>query len=82
MSSEAIRVRAVEAVLTEDEERICEEMSDGSGLHLNFLFATAEEAVLLEAVVTSTPLRRSRAFSLPALNLSSFMHDTGYETRE
>ncbi len=50
MSLEAFRVRAVEAVWAEAEERICEEMSDGSDLHLNSLFATSEEAVLLEAV--------------------------------
>ncbi len=57
-------------------------MSHGSDLHLNSLFATSEEAVLLEAVVTSTPLRRSRAFSQPALSSSSLMHDAGYDTLE
>ncbi len=75
-------MRAVEAVLAEAEERICEEMVHGSNLRLNSLFATSEEAVLVEAVVTSTPLRRSRSFSLPALNSSGFMHDTGYDTLE
>ncbi len=74
MSSEAFRVRVVEDVLAEAEELLIEEMKHQTDLRLSSLVDSSEEA-LLDATATSTPLRRSRAFSLPAR-----IHDTGYDT--
>ncbi len=74
MAAEALRVHAVEALLAEAEELLIEEMKHQSDLRLSSLVDSSEEA-LLDAAATSTPLRRSRAFSLPAR-----IYDTGYDT--
>ncbi len=71
MAAEALRVHAVEALLAEAEELLMKHRSD---LRLSSLVDSSEEA-LLDAAATSTPLRRSRAFSLPAR-----IYDTGYDT--
>ncbi len=74
MSAEALRVQAVEALLVEAEELLIEKMKHQTDLRLSSLVDSSEEA-LLDAVATSTPLRRSRAFSLPTR-----IYNTGYDT--
>ncbi len=58
-----------------------QEMKHRSDLRLSSRIDSREEA-LLDAVETSTPLRRSRAFSLPTLKSDGFVYDTVYETME
>ncbi len=58
-----------------------QEMERRSDLRLGSRIDSLEEA-LLDAVVTSTPLRRSRAFSLPTLKSDGYVYDTGYDTME
>ncbi len=81
MSSEALCVHAVEALLAEAEEVRYKKMKYEVDLLLNSLFDSSEEA-LLDAVVTSTPLRCSRAVCLSTLHSDGYIYETDCETME
>ncbi len=80
-SSEALRVRTVEALLAEAEELLIEEMKHPTDLRLSSLVDSSEEA-LLDAVATSTPMRRSRVISLPTSQSNGYIYGTGFDTVE
>ncbi len=60
---------------------LIEEMKHQSDLRLSSHVDSSEEA-LLDAVATSTPMRRSRVISLPTLQSDGYIYGTGYDTVE
>ncbi len=58
-----------------------QEMKHRSDLRLSSRIDSPKEA-LLDAVKTSTPLRRSRAFSLFTPQSNGYVYDAGFDTME